>query len=580
MHGCSLKCEDIKYTCYPLRKGKYTKQSIQPIGIDTEAFITGKCFMIATSLGDVFQPEQFPGCMFTRKYRGKCFVAYNLKYDSGAFLQSLDVPALKTLRSTGTCDYNGFIYKVIGNKCLTIRKGKNAIHIYDMLNFYNMSLDKASYAFLQERKTDIFTKDFYPFLVYHFWKRIADYCCHDAVLVKRLADILIKRFEKYGVYPKKLYSVAYISYQYFREKTSYVTVKRYWDKKREVIQYALDAYNGGKFEVTEKGCDYYFEYDIISAYPFEISNLVDISWARVVQSKKYRRQAVYGFIHCKINIPVNLPSPVVMKRGTLNTYPIGQFERTITKTEYEYLIGNGADVEIIDGYWIHIDNRQYPYRREINRLVKLKQQFKADGRDFDYHTVKIFLNSLYGKFVQCIKKEEHYEASTCWNPIYGSIITANCRVRMSEMQSLYPSVVATHTDSVISTEPLQCQGSGGLGEMCFETAGHGVILGSGIYQIGDKIRFRGFPLKTSLMDLIHTGKKTLTLTQKHAYTWREVIFHNWNIDQINYFDTVHKKIDINFDCKRLWLNDWNNFSEVETRKVESIPLIYNEIQYQ
>ncbi len=579
MHGSSWKVEKIKYTCFPIRKTTQKNVSIKPIGIDTEAYINGKCFMIATSLGDVFQPEDFPACMFNRQYRGKSFVAYNLKYDSGAFLQNIPSNRLDILRRKDWCFYKGFHYAVIGNKCLTIRKGKNAIHIYDMLNFYNMSLDNASKAFLHREKDELFTKDFYPFLVYHLWDRISNYCIKDAVLVCDLADILIKRFEKYGVYPKKLYSVAYISYTYFREKTCYVTVKKFWDKKREVIQYALDSYNGGKFEVTEKGIDNYYEYDIVSAYPFEISNLYDITWARVVYSKKYRRQAVYGFIKCKINIPSSLPSPVVVKRGSVNTYPVGKFEKTITKTEYEYLINNGADVEIIDGYFIHLDNRQYPYKREIERLVKLKQQYKRDHQDFDYHTVKIFLNSLYGKFVQLIDKADHHEASTCWNPIYGSIITANCRTRISDMQNNNPSVVAVHTDSIITTERLPIDKSNILGEMGFEKQGHGVILGSGIYQIGDKIRFRGFPLKTSLMEVIQTGKKTLTLQNKHAYTWREVIFHNWNKDMINQFTTVNKKVDINFDQKRLWLNDWSNFSDIQTRKVESIPLIYNELQY-
>jgi len=579
MHGSFLKTSEIKYKCYPIRKTTHKKESIQPIGIDTEAYITGECFMIATSLGDVFQPDTFPACVFGRLYRGKTFVAYNLKYDSGAFLQNIPAKRLNVLRSKDWCYYKGYHYEVIGNKCLTIRKGKNAIHIYDMYNFYNMSLDNACRAFLHTGKTEIETKDFWPFYVNHFWDRLSNYCIHDAILVSKLAYILIKRFEKYGVYPKKLYSVAYISYQYFREKCPYVTVKRFWENKREVIQYALDSYNGGKFEVTEKGIDNYFEYDIVSAYPFEISNLANIEWCRVVYSKVYRRQAVYAFIKCKIRIPGGLPSPVVVKKGNVNTYPVGQFEKTITKTEYEYLINNGADIEIIDGYFLHLDNRQYPYRREINKLVKMKQQFKKDHKDFDYHTVKIFLNSLYGKFVQLIDKGDHHEASTCWNPIYGSIITANCRTRVSEMQQKISSIVAVHTDSVICTEKLPIEKTDKLGSIGFETSGNGVILGSGIYQIGEKIRFRGFPLKTSLMDIIQTGKKTLTLKNTHAYTWREVIFHNWNKDMINQFATVDKKVDINFDQKRLWIDDWRNFSEVQTRKVESIPLIFNDLQY-
>jgi len=376
-----------------------------------------------------------------------------------------------------------------------------------------------------------------------------------------------------------LYSVAYISYQYFRQKCPYVTVKRYWEKEKEVLKYAMESYNGGKFEVTEKGTGYYYEYDIVSAYPYEISNLVDISWARVVRSKEYRKYAVYGFIKCKIDIPFNVSSPVVMKRGYLNCYPVGQFERVITKIEYEYLISLGCDIQIIDAYWLHVDNKQYPYRREINRLTRLKAKFKQEHQDLDYHTIKIFMNSLYGKFVQLIDKGDYYAAGSNWNPIYGAIITANCRVRMSRMQQENKSIVAVHTDSVIATSKLHYGKGENIGTMCYETEGQGLILGSGIYQIGDKVKFRGFPLKTPLLELCKGGGKSLKISNQHAYTWREIVFRHWENSLINRFETIDKKVDINFDQKRLWLDDWKSFQDIPRYNVSSIPLVYSKLMF-
>lgn len=571
--------ENIRYKCYPYRKAKKPQKSIEPIGIDTEAFITGQCFMIATSKGDVFQPGQFPECMFNRVYRGKSFVAYNLKYDMGAFLQSIPIARLDVLRQRGWCFYKGFHYVAISNKCLTIRKGKNAIHIYDMLNFYHMSLNKAAEVYLKDEKSDMETKDFWPYFVYHYWDRISLYCVHDAVLVAQLANVLIRRFEKYGVFPKKLYSVAYISYQYFRQKTNYVTVKRYWQHEKEVLRYAMESYNGGKFEVTTKGTGYYYEYDIVSAYPFEISNLANITWARIVKDKKYRKFALYGFLRCKIDIPFGVYSPLVMKRKELNCYPVGQFERTITKIEYEYLISVGADIQIIDAYWLHLDNRQYPYKREINRLVKLKTGFKESKEKLDYETIKILMNSLYGKQVQLIDKGDYYAAGSNWNPIYGAVITAGVRCRMSALQQENQDCCAVHTDSVITTKKLENYNTGRFGELTFETEGQGVILGSGIYQIGDKVKFRGFPLKTPLLDLCHSGGRTISVKNKHAFTWREIVYRGWENTLINRFETVEKKVDINFDQKRLWLDDWKSFKEIEARNVSSIPLVYSPLTF-
>ena len=72
---------NIIYRCYDSKKENYIKKSVSVIGLDTEAYIDGKCFLVSTSEGDSFKPPEFPHCLFSRKYRGKVFVTYNLKYD-------------------------------------------------------------------------------------------------------------------------------------------------------------------------------------------------------------------------------------------------------------------------------------------------------------------------------------------------------------------------------------------------------------------------------------------------------------------------------------------------------------------
>lgn len=569
----------IVYRYYGKATPARNAESVVPIGIDTEAYITGQCFMIATSLGDVFTPEQFPACMFTRKYRGRTFVAYNLKYDVGALLQFLPMEQLKDLREHHRTEYQGFVVKIIPQKSLVIRKGKNAVTFYDMLNFFNMSLDDAAGRFLGEHKSDMETKSFYPFYAQLRWQRIASYCIQDAVLVQKLSQVIIQKFESYGVFPRKLYSVAYISFQYFRSMTEYPTVERLWKDHRGCLAAALAAYNGGKFEVTEKGCNHYYEYDIVSAYPREIADLVDIRYARIEYEPKYRCHDTYGFYLVEMKVPYECSSPVSLKRGSVNTYPCGELTRWITKKEYEYLRDNGVDLTIRAGYHLYCYKKVYPFRKEIEKLMKLKHQFKAEGADTDYHVIKIFLNSLYGKMVQLVKKGERWEAGMSWNPIYAAVITANVRIRVSQLQQTYPSIVAVHTDSVISTKPLPFPDHGDLGDLIFECEGDGVIIGSGVYQIGQKVKFRGFNMPVDLVDLLDTPRKHLKLSSVRPLTWREVAFHNWSVDTINKFEQIDRKLDVNFDSKRLWLNDWHTFRDVLKRKVISVPLIVDPVLY-
>ncbi len=552
-------------------------ESVKVLGIDTEAYTTGKCFMIATSLGDVFTLENVPNIFFTRKYRNSTFVAYNLKYDEGAFLQNLPYENLQELRETLKTKHDDYIYSIIPRKVLIIRRGKNSVTFYDLASFFKATLEKASSELLGEHKKDIETKSFSKAYVKKNWGTIAEYCIQDAVLVKRLADNLIKRFEGFGIFPRRLYSTAYISYQYFYTTCKYPVVKRYWNYYRNVLKYALLSYNGGKFEVTEKGLGYFYEYDVNSQYPNYIANLTDMSESVVIESSTYVKEAQYGFIKCLIDIPIETFNPTAIKKGMVNTFPCGVMEKVITKVEYDYLVAQGVEIEIINAWWLYAKKIVYPFRKEILKLTKLKNEIKHKGNKIDYHIIKILLNSLYGKFVQLIETKDCYKASTCWNPIFGTYITAQGRIQVTELQQKYEDIIAVHTDSVISKIKLPLYNKGMLGEFEFETEGEGIILGSGIYQIGDKNKFRGFDSKTSIIDIVKNMKSKGTLTVKRPLTWREVVFHGWELDRINRFEEITKELNVNFDQKRFWVNDWESFSDVLENNVYSVPLVVDSV---
>lgn len=547
--------------------------SIVPVGVDTEAYTTGKMFMIGTSYGDIFKPEEFPACFFTAKYRGTDFVSYNLKYEEGAFLQHLPADVLNILWKKQHCEHEGYSYSSIPKKLLTISKGKNAIRFWDMASFFGTSLDKAAQTFLGKQKIEVETKSFTPEYVKENYTLLSEYCIYDAILVRDLAQALISKFEQFGVYPRKLFSTAYISLEYFRNKCNMPTVKRFYDNQPELLTYAMQSYNGGKFEVTTKGFDTYYEYDINSAYPYEIANLLDTDFATVTKSSSYNHNAQYGFIKCKVNIQKDIYSPVAVKEGYTNIYPIGYYTKVLTKAEFDYLQSLGAKLEIINAYWLTFPIKRYPYKEQIELLYKTKSDLKKSGDTITYHLVKIFLNSLYGKFCQLIETEDKYRAGPAWHPIYASIITANTRIRVSQLQNKYPSIVAVFTDSVISTEPLPIPLSKELGAWDKAEQGEGVILGSGVYQIGDKVKFRGFETREKLTDLITNVKDGITITKRRPLSWREIVAHGWDTDTINEFKEIERKLNINFDHKRIWLEDYKTFLEVASRKVYSAPRI-------
>lgn len=564
--------KDITYRGYQSTKSNISHKSLEIFGFDTESYDTGECFMYATSEGDVYNKDQFPECLFGRKYRDANFVAYNLGYDEGSIIQFLPLKYMRELWLTGITVYKKMKIKCIPKKCLTISKGGHTVTFYDMLNFYGGSLEYNSQKYLGRGKNELPTKTFSKKYVEDNYKVISEYCVQDCILVRNLARLIIKKFETFGVYPKKLYSTAYVSYSFFRQNCNYVTVNRFWKTDRKLLDYALMSYNGGKFEITKKGIDYLYEYDIVSAYPFEIANLKDISHSRVVWSDTYISEADYGFLNCIIEITTNTFSSVCVKQKNLCVFPIGRYNKVITKREYEYLISQDTSIQIIQAVYLFCDSDIYPYREQIERLVVLKQQFKREMKELDTHTIKIFLNSLYGKFCQIIHSNGQHIASTCWNPIYASIITANTRLRVTELQQKYPSIIAVHTDSVISTESLPFEKTDTLGEFSYQEEGLGLMLGTGIYQIGLKTKFRGFESKSMLMDMIDVDKDVIKTKDLKKYGWREVVFHNWGTEYINRFEIREKELSCHSDRKRLWIDDYQRFDEALSRNVESLPL--------
>lgn len=578
----SIKPDSTRNIVYHPPRKRYANprgQNLEPMGIDTEADTDGQMFVTCLSDDTIIPRDDWPSVMFTRKHRDRSYVAYNLKYDAGALLQHLPQGILDMLRANDKVDWEGYSYKVITNKMLTIRKGTHYITIYDIMQFYGGSLNANAERYLGEKKIDIETKRFTHEYIRENWDRICTYCIKDAELTARLAQRFINQLNEWGLAVTKLYSTAWISYSWFASSCGHPSVKHFWNYDRRVLDYAMQSYNGGKFEVTRKGMSYLYEYDIVSAYPHSIANLVDLHHCGVAWSKKYQDDAVYAFLECKLKIPLELPSPVAVKRGSLNTYPAGEFTKIITKQEYDYLVKYGADVTILSACWIIPDRLEYLYRDEVNRIVKLKQEQKGKSK-LGYHTAKILLNSLYGKFVQLVEMPDgKWRAGSSWNPIYGSVITAETRVHISDMQRKYPSVWAVHTDSLISSKPLPFGNSNKLGDMSYETEGPGVIVACGIYQIGYDTAIRGVASNASLYSLRKSKGRFADMSRQQPISWRQALNRNMETDHINRWLEHQKRLRVDMDRKRVWIDDWNYWSEISQRIVESTPFVYSPVFY-
>jgi hypothetical protein len=534
------------------------------VGIDSEAFTTGEPFILGTSYGDILRPRDVPCCFFTDKYLSSNFVVWNLKYDSGAVLYFLPREILYSLWSEGKATLrgsDGFLYRFhyVPHKMLRINRGRLFVVFWDISQFFKTSLDRAAMTYLGERKIVMRTKNFTPKYYFRFINSIHRYCIRDAMLTARLGEYLVAKFGEFGITASTLYSPASISFRFFSRRSKIVHVWRYWEDERRVLELSSDAYEGGKFEVTARGPFHGMEYDITSAYPFEIANLVDISNARVVYTTEYQPRAVYGFLDCTITNYTEKHLPCgPMPRG-VRIYPMGIYRLVITKNEYDYLMEIGVPVQVHEACWLFVKRKKYPYRKTVDYLFSIKSKMKKTDRML-YQITKVCLNGFYGKMAQSIVQPDgKIVVGQGWNPVYASVITANTRIKITRIQNLMrEDCLAVHTDSAIVTRPLpdNIDTDGQLGNFERVIEGDGLLVACGMYQLGEECRFKGFRARRgetwrTILERF-PDRKTVPYRVLHVESWIESMAKNHTTDHINVFQRSRKLMSLNCDVKRLW----------------------------
>ena len=148
-------------------------------------------------------------------------------------------------------------------------------------------------------------------------------------------------------------------------------------------------------------------------------------------------------------------------------------------------------------------------------------------------------------------------AGTCWNPIYGAVITANTRLRVTKAQRVLGlRSIAVHTDSILTTGRLPKTWLGGaLGDWALEREGEGLLIGSGVYDLGEKVAFRGLKVRDGI-----SWRKRLKAVGKGVTIPVPVLVvpsllgavSRGKRKEANVFLNKIKHVDLNSDVKRIW----------------------------
>lgn len=590
---------NIKFQKRYANKGFTMKENV---GLDTETF-EGYVKLICDSYGRSKEINNIDDCIKFLIYQGDSKTHtgykgvynwfYNIQFDFESIVKYLDISDLRDLYRDNQILYNDYTITYLPKKFFALMdKNNNRFYFYDMYNFLDVSLNKASKKFLGDEKLNLIDANKLN-IDKQYWidnkEDIIKYCLKDAELTKRLADYFWDIiYKKLNFYPKSPMSKGKLSEEYFLHTCKIPSINTLDNK---VVQTAYDSFYGGRFELLKRGyMDKCYCYDIKSAYPAEIANLPDFSKGEFKRVKTINPDAHTGFYKCKVFALEENFSPFKQKVNYgLNIYPNGKFIQFLTKKEIDFygLHFPNSAISVEYGYEWKPKNLIYPFKSEIERLYQWKDSEPDEDIKF---CVKIILNSLYGKFIQVSGKENI--TGRLFNPLYASLITSGCRVKILELAIQKPeTIISFSTDSVITSEPLNVPLNPSLGQFQKDFTGEGVFIMSDVYNLWNdetkkvKSKLRGFSIastkdysneETYLKDILDKMDSTIyEYFANRPYHLGECLLHNKKrvITDINKFGKVKKTIDINGDNKRLWDNEFKNGKECLKVLHESKPLL-------
>jgi hypothetical protein len=577
-------------------------QSREVMALDTET-LEGYCKLLADSSGRYLFIERktsdtLPAIldfMLAHRFRASHNVFYNLNYDINAIIKFLPVDKIREIALYNKTEYEGLDLLYIPKKVFRIQeKDQNrSISFYDIAQFYGGSLEANGKKYLGMVKNEegLDRKQIGESSAY--WQEhepeIIRYCVQDCKITKGLGELCRDTIQRAtGHYPKGFVSKASITKDILRRSLKLPDITKI---PYNALRFAYDSYHGGRFEIVQKGnIGQASLFDIVSAYPYHISNLIGLdngTWHRVTDLSE---RACYGFYLVKVWVKYANLSPLSYKlRNGVMVYPILEGKLAyMTKHELE-AYKDSISYEVITGWEYRTDRETYPLKDYIHTLFQCKSQ--TPKTSFEYDLYKILMNSIYGAFLEKVYKPEEdiWLSGKLFNPVWATMITALTRIDLWRYaQQDLSNVIGFATDSILFKGRPDLPVSKTLGAWDFEDSGPAIVVKSGIYQINSKYKSRGLQkgmkVKTpggeqyaDLFDYIRQkpDRTIYPVILERPVSYREAMAHakTMSFEDINIFTKFQYDIDINKDYKRLWQEPFGSGSELFERSGSSSPLI-------
>lgn len=566
------------------------------------------CLLIRMGL-ESGKPEflEFPGDFngIFDFFAGGRFVFWNMDFDARAIIHPHYLPweAIESLGLFGSAQFRigkkRYSARYVSRKFLSVSDGARDFIFYDLMQFYDSSLESASQKFLGEGKLD-FPESWYSkidrLLKKGGWERerILKYAGRDVDLTQRHLDHLLGACRKLGLNPSRLTSAASLA------KMKFGKVLKNEIPSPPVNKVFRNAFFGGRIETRLLGRLPFAvrAWDIHSAYPAEFAKLCTSRGAVTSRNFSFGPAwedggATYGAYRVWVSVPRDWDwGPLAVRSGNRILYPVGVFETWVGRPGLDILKKYGVPFRVIYACEIWPESpapifegipEMYDARKDASVSIAIKKVInslygvtaeqtagRSQAADFNGAAVGAMFArrwSRFGKFA---------------NFVFASHCTESVRMKVWEaLHALGKDAVFCATDGILCREGVLFPAVPGpnLGDWGREKVfGGGVVFGSGRYRLssisGVKKHLRGFPPVDSNFDKLRRTKTAFcnlpSLEAASLYEWAAMT----NADA-NVLADVPRRFEIK-DVKRYWGEAPRPFAKIqdaflETR--ESLPLI-------
>jgi len=454
--------------------------------------------------------------------RGKTFVSFYFSYDVNMMM--IDVPDfLGKMLGTNTVVYlyTGYVgsegYKIhyVPKKFFTLEQGytddsgetpkwvcQRSITVYDVWGFFQTSFVGAIHQFevgtKAERDLITSTKLERSEFDINDIERITDYCLLECQLLVKVMDKLAVALWDSGLYISRWHGSGAVGESLLTSKNVRQTLYRPDDVD---LEHAIrSAYFGGRIQSLIAGhlFEPIYQYDIVSAYPWGMSNLPNLNNCYTIRVDQYVPECATALYLVEWDIRgIGDIGPFPFRDNDKGIYyPLKgkgwYWDYEVKACQYAY----GDAFKVLDGYLFQSRYDDIPFSW-INEVFKERKRLKDSG-DFSQIALKLALNSIYGKMAQ---RGFNGSVPRFQCHAYAGMITSQCRSSVFKLAMQYPDdCIAFSTDGVFfrRNKPYCTVGSN-LGEWELTEYTDGLFIMPGVYFLnGDKKtdKSRGFSVKS------------------------------------------------------------------------------------